>query len=154
MIRSAMPRMDSSSFIAFSSMAFPRERRSSTNSLSSSPAAFILTFKKAPLMHDLSARAPTAASLTELGLPFSAISLKSSKAGNAASIILNGTMHAFFVASAIAAFLTSISSSVFFGRAKAPSILLKASVSSSTNLSSLFWISFPFPAHSENSFQR
>src|SRR5664279_6372538 len=74
-------RIASSAASAFDSRSSPFVIAPVTKLLSESPDALILTFRNAPLMHDLRANAPTPASLRELGLPFSTISLINSNPG-------------------------------------------------------------------------
>ena len=62
--------------------------------LSFKPLTFILTFRKAPLIQAFTASMPTAASVTELGLPFSVISFRRSEARKASFITVGGTWEA------------------------------------------------------------
>ena len=134
----SMPKMISSQAAWFlAKRALASVTMFSAQVLSLSPCALIKTLSQAPLTAVLIHRAPTPTSDRELGLPCSAICLRSGMHSKAVCMVRKGTSVAYFDAFWMACFLSDTCSGVSLGRAKAFMMASKARVSSSTRARSL-----------------
>ena len=119
-----------------------------------SDPALIFTFIPAPSTAARAANAPTPASDTLLGLPFSTILRHTANTSYEAFIVSSGTSVANSVAVCIASVRAAFSSGVFLGIPKAAMMRLNASVSSSTRCSRRSCRAMPSSATWANSLHR